>query len=514
MKCAIDRSSILPAHLAGPAAACDLATTPRFGPGLSQMIMNADSARAAAPAGASLRERDARAIADIGRLRFSPLALIGGRGCRLIEEGGRELLDLSASFGPASLGYGHPAITEAVTAACANMAGASLLAFPNENAVALAEDLLRITEPPTQGRVSPRGQARDPPRGHKPGQERAQARAERRVWFGHSGSDANDCAMRVVQAATGRPRFISFIGSYHGNLSGSMSISGHTAMTHTLPRAGLLLLPYPDPYRPVFSPEAVLALLDYEFATTCPPSQVAAIFIEPLMADGGLIVPPPGFLAAIQERCRRHGILTIVDEVKVGLARSGKLHCFEHEGLDPDLIVFGKGLGGGLPLSAVIGPRAVMDHAPAFALQTTAGNPVAAAAGRAVLKVIADEGLIERANTVGQRLAQGLRALSKRHPMIGEVRGRGLALGVDLVLDRSSREPVPVTTTAKVIYRAYQLGAVFFYVGLSANVLELTPPLTLSEAEADEGVAIIDRAMTDVQSGLVSDEDVARYQMW
>src|ERR1700723_1032899 len=176
----------------------------------------------------TLREREARVIADIARLRFSPVSLVGGRGSRLIEEGGRELLDFGASFGPAILGHGHPAMVEAVTAAVSNMGGGSLSAYANENAVALAEDLLRVT----------------------PG------RGERRVWFGHSGSDANDCAMRVVQAATGRPRFISFIGSYHGNLSGSISISGHTAMTHTLPRAGLVLLPYPDPYRPAFSPEA------------------------------------------------------------------------------------------------------------------------------------------------------------------------------------------------------------------------------------------------------------------
>jgi 4-aminobutyrate aminotransferase len=442
---------------------------------------NADEANSA-----SLQERDARVIANIGRLRFSPLSLIGGRGNRLIEEGGRSLLDLSASFGPAILGYSHPAIAHAVAAACSNMAGASLLVHPNENAVALAEELLRIT----------------------PG------RGERRVWFGHSGSDANDCAVRVVQAATGRSRFISFIGSYHGNLSGSMSVSGHTAMAHSLPRAGLLLLPYPDPYRPRFSANAVLDLLDYQFSTTCPPDQVAAIFIEPLMSDGGLIVPPPGFLAAIQERCRRHGIQIIVDEVKVGLARSGKLHCFEHEGLEPDLVVFGKALGGGLPLSAVIGPRHIMDYAPAFALQTTAGNPVTTAAGRAVLQAIADEDLIERANRIGARFSNGLRELRARHPMIGEVRGRGLAVGIDLVSDRESRDPVPVTTTAKVIFRAYQLGAVFFYVGPGRNVLEFTPPLTLTEAEADEGIAIIDQAMTDVAHGLVSDADVAPFKMW
>jgi 4-aminobutyrate aminotransferase len=433
-----------------------------------------------------LWERDARVIANIGRLRFSPLSLVGGQGCRLIEEGGRPLLDLSASFGAASLGYSHPAITEAVTAACGNMAGASLLSYPNENAVALAEDLLRLT----------------------PG------RGERRVWFGHSGSDANDCAMRVVQAATGRSRFISFIGSYHGNLSGSMSVSGHTAMTHSLPRAGLVLLPYPDAYRSPFSAGQVLSLLDYQFATTCPPQQVAAIFIEPLMSDGGLIVPPPGFLAAIQERCRRHGIQIIVDEVKVGLARSGKLHCFQHEGLEPDLVVLGKGLGGGLPLSALVGPRHIMDHAPAFALQTTAGNPVSAAAARAVLRTIADENLIDRALRMGEVLTGALRGLAARQPLIGEVRGRGLAVGVDLVADRESREPVPVTTTAKVIYRAYQLGAVFFYVGLRGNVLEFTPPLIISEPQIEEGVAIIDQAMSDVARGLVSDADVAPFMMW
>lgn len=436
--------------------------------------------------GATLYERDARVIADIGRLRFSPLSLVGGRGSRLIEQGGRELLDLSASFGPAILGYGHPAITAAVSEACANMAGASLLAFPNEQAVALAEELLRIT----------------------PG------RGERRVWFGHSGSDANDCVMRVVQAATGRSRFISFIGSYHGSLSGSMSVSGHTAMTHTLPRAGLVLLPYPDPYRESFSAADVLRLLDYQFATTCPPQQVAGVFIEPLMSDGGLIVPPPGFLAAVQARCRRHGIQVIVDEVKVGLGRSGRLHCFEHEGLEPDLVVFGKGLGGGLPLSAVIGPRDIMDHAPAFALQTTAGNPVASAAGRAVLKAVVTEGLCERAQRVGDVLQSALRAVAGRQAMIGDVRGRGLTVGVELVSDRASQEPVAVTTTAKVIYRAWQLGAVFFYVGLRGNVLELTPPLTLSEQEAKEGVAIIERAVTDVAHGAVSDAAVAPFMMW
>ena len=434
----------------------------------------------------SLRDRDARVIADIGRLRFNPLAVTGGRGCRLVEEGGREILDLSACAGAASLGYSHPAVVEAATRALSDMAGASLLLYPSEPAVALAERLLAAT--PGAG--------------------------ERRVWFGHSGSDAGDCAVRVAQAATGRSRFVSFIGSYHGNVSGSMAVSGHTAMTHTLPRAGLVLLPYPDPYRGRFDADAVLDLLDYQFATTCPPEQVAALFLEPLMSDGGLIVPPPGFLAALADRCRRHGILVVVDEVKVGVGRSGLLHCFQHEGLEPDMVMFGKGLGGGLPLSALVGPARVMDHSGAFALQTTAGNPVCTAAGGAVLDTIESQGLADNAARVGTVLAEGLRGLAARHAIIGDVRGRGLAVGVELVADRAARTPVPAATTAKIIYRAWELGVAFSYVGLDANVLEFTPPLILTEAQMQAGLAVIDRALGDVVAGRVSDAAVAPFMMW
>ena len=433
-----------------------------------------------------LSQRDTAAIAEIQKLRFNPLAARGGKGSYLTSEDGRRILDLSASATAASLGYAHPAVTEAVTKALTDMAGASLLMYPNEPAAALAEALLQVT--PGSG--------------------------ERRVWFGHSGSDANDAAARVLEAATGRPRFISFIGSYHGGVAGSMAISGHTAMTHTLPRPGLVLLPYPDPYRPRFSADEVLDMLDYQFETTCPPEQVAAVFIEPVMSDGGLIVPPAGFLKALEERCRQHGILTVLDEVKVGCGRSGLFHAFSHEGLTPDLVVLGKGIGGGLPLSAVIGPADILDHRPAFAIQTTGGNPVCTAAGLAVLRTILDEDLPAHAARMGKQLADGLRALGERHTMIGDVRGRGLAIGVDLVQDRESKAPVEATTTAKVILRAYELGASFIYVGLAANVLEITPPLNLSDAECAEGLAIIDQALADVAEGRVSDEAVQAYMNW
>ncbi|MDE0392455.1 MAG: aspartate aminotransferase family protein [Rhodospirillales bacterium] len=435
-----------------------------------------------------LMTRDARTIADIERIRFFPATTVGGEGSYVIEADGRRVLDFSASWGAASLGYGHPAVAEAVSEAVGNMGAISLASCAVGQAVELAEDLF----------------AHFPDGG------------ERRVWFGHAGSDANDTVVRLIEAASPRRGILSFVGAYHGGSAASMSVSGHSSQAHAPARPGLTRLPYPDPYRPQFTPDLVAGALDdldRRFESELEPDEIAAVFIEPIQSDGGVIVPPAGFLKGLEERCRAHGILIVVDEVKVGMGRTGLHHAFEAEGLSPDIVVYGKGLGGGLPISAVVGPAELMNLQPAFAIMTAAGNPVCAAAGRAVLRTIEEENLTANAARMGEHLMAGLARLAQRHALIGHVRGRGLTVGVELVRDPASKEPAS-TETAKVAFRAHRLGLVFYYVGMESNVLELTPPLNISEDEIDEGLAILDRALEDVAAGKVSDEEVAAFAGW
>ncbi|WDZ75916.1 aspartate aminotransferase family protein [Ensifer adhaerens] len=434
----------------------------------------------------TLYERDRAAIANLQKLRFFPLAVTGGRGARLVEENGRELIDLSGAWGAASLGYGHPTLVEAISGAAANPAGASVLSAANGPATALAEKLLAAF--PGSG--------------------------DNRVWFGHSGSDANEAAFRAVTKATGRSGVIAFVGAYHGCTTGSMAFSGHSVQADATKAEGLLLLPYPDPFRPYRDdPTGGTILAELRARLEAAPDHFAVAFIEPIQSDGGLIVPPPDFFRAFAEICRQYGVLVVCDEVKVGLGRSGRLHCFEHEDFVPDILTIGKGLGGGLPLSAVIGPSCILDCASAFAMQTLHGNPISAAAGLAVLDAIEREQLSQEAERKGQRLRQGLQRLAERHRLIGDVRGRGLACGVELVTDHENRTPAS-RETAKLIYRAYELGLVLYYVGMNSNVLEMTPPLTITDADIDAALEILDRAFDDVIGGRVSDAVLADFAGW
>lgn len=319
-----------------------------------------------------------------------------------------------------------------------------------------------------------------------------------------------------MTAATGRQRIITFTGAYHGGTAGSMAVSGHSVQTHAEKADGLICLHYPDPYRPVdgdTTGQGVLEELKHRFETDCPPQDIAAIFIEPIQSDGGLIVPPPGFLKQLCALCKNYGILTVSDEVKVGVGRTGRFTCAEHEDFVPDIITLGKGLGGGLPISAAIGPAEIMDFATSFSMQTLHGNPICAAAGNAVLDTIRSDGLLENASKVGGYLNQSLRHLMQSHEIIGDVRGRGLTVGVELVTSQNSKEPA-ARAAAKIVYRAFELGLVHYYVGMNSNVLELTPPLNLSEQEVVEAVSILGKALGDTVAGQIPDSALEGFDGW
>jgi 4-aminobutyrate aminotransferase len=438
-----------------------------------------------------IAELDARHLASVLKVRFFPLAIASADGCRITDTDGVTRLDFTAGWAVANLGYNNPRVREAVTQQFSRTSFGTLTAMMNEQSVRLAERLA----------------------GYLPGD------FEKKVWYGLHGSDANDCLAKLVPLATGRRRMISFIGGYHGQTAGSAGLSGHTAQAKAGGGSNVVKIPYPDPYRPVLGAgrdpgDAVLDYLEnYILRTICPPEDTAGIIVEPVQSDGGDIVPPPRFLAGLQAICRRHGIMLLIDEVKIGFGRSGRMFAFEHFGIEPDAVSLGKSMGGGMPISAVVGRRELLDVAPAINMYTMAGNPVACAAALASLDEIEERGLAAQAASTGGYLLSGLRELQERHPLIGDVRGLGMMLGLETVRDRETREPAD-REMAKIVYRAFELGLVVFYGGIYSNVMEITPPLVMTEAEVDEGIAILDQAIGEVEAGKVSDEVLGDYAGW
>lgn len=435
-----------------------------------------------------LYERDARVIAGIERLRFFPLEVVSGHGTILVDPAGRELIDLSATWTATGLGHGHPAVVEAVSRAVVDAPGAGGLSAVHPDSVGLAEDLLALV--PGEG--------------------------ERRVYLGHAGSDANDVALRSCRHISGRRTVLAFEHSYHGGVGLAMGVSGQQVESGHTADPDVLFLPYPNPLRPLVGTiEDTVAHILERAEQALAGDTIACLIVEPILSDGGLVIPPDGFLAALHARCRDHGVPMIVDEVKVGLGRTGDFLCYSHDDFVPEIVTFGKALGAGLPISAAVGPASILDHPAASALLTTAGNPVCTAVARAVLRTIAQDGLTARAAEAGDRLLAGLLAVrsgdSPAAARIGDVRGRGLTIGLELVTDRDTLEP-DGALAARVVYRAWQLGAVVYYVG--ENVLEITPPLVITDDQIDRAVDILDQAITDAIAGAVSDAEVQPYAGW
>lgn len=439
----------------------------------------------------ALIDRDARSIAGVEKLRFFPATMASGSGAHLTSMDGRDYIDLSATWTAVGLGYGHPRVAAAVAQAFVAPPSAGL-SIMHRSAVELAERLLQLV--PGTG--------------------------ERRVYLGHAGSDACDVALRAARAATGKRTIVAFQHSYHGGLGLAQQVSGVLVEGGATPDPHAVFVPYPNPFRPHRA--TIEAAVDDSLAqveAALIGNDVAVVAVEPILSDGGFIVPPPGFLRRLADLVRRYDTLLMVDEVKMGLARPGTLHAYEREDITPDIVCLGKSLGGGLPIGATVGPAWVLDAPPASALLTMAGNPICAAAAIATLDELVEGAYPERCQRAGDRFIAGLRSLQdgggiqdgRSAAHIGDVRGHGLCIGLEVVTDRESRG-IAADFTRKLVYRIWQLGAVVFSVG--QNVLEITPPLVIANADIDAAVHIIDQAICDVDDGFVSDTDVAPYSGW
>lgn len=430
----------------------------------------------------TLLERD-RVIASSNKLRLYPFALGRTEGNRVYDQEGREYHDWEGSVCVALTGYRHPHVRAAIQRTLDTEYSHLLVVFPSEPAVELAERLVALT----------------------PGD------FEKKVWFGSSGSDALDCLVKLLPRTPGRPRLVSYIGAHHGLTVGAGLISGEGIQARFLNAGHITKAPYPYPYRCAWGPcdpdgcsLQCLSFLEREIlGGISPPEETAAIFFEPIQSFGGEIVPPRNYPPALRELCDRYGIALVVDEVKTGLGRTGRMFAANHWDLIPDAVALGKPLGGGLPLSAVVARSELLEGHPVTA-QALAGSPAPCAAAVAVLEVIEEESLTDSAAVIGAQLLDGLKDIQKRRRLIGEVRGLGMILGVELVQDRSSRAPAPLDA-ARIAYRCYELGLLVICVGRYGNVIEITPPLTTTADEVDAALAIFEEALADVEEGRFDD---------
>jgi 4-aminobutyrate aminotransferase len=396
-----------------------------------------------------------------------PLVVAEAHGATLVDPDGNEFVDLAASFAAANVGHSHPEVVDAIRDQAGRMSHVSS-AFTSGPRVAFEETLLEI---------APAGLDR--------------------VLLGLSGADANDTALRLARSYTGRREVIAFSGGYFGRSSGVIGLNGKAVQRVRVARdADAHFLPYPYPYRwPIGAPEEAgeQALALVRHALEDPASgvgPVAAIVVEPVQGNGGVVIPPDGFLHGLRELCDRHGVVLVFDEIQAGFGRTGRLWAAEHSGVVPDLMTVGKGIGGGMALSAVVGRQGFMGHWPAGTHTSTfMGNAVNLAAGRAAIEVMRRDRLWERSERIGAALRDSLAVLADS-PQVGEVRGLGLFIGIELVTDDASRAPDPARANA-IRRAAFERGVLVGIAGHADNVLKICPPLTIDERLLDAAVSVL-----------------------
>jgi 4-aminobutyrate aminotransferase len=326
----------------------------------------------------------------------------------------------------------------------------------------------------------------------------------------NSGTESVEAALKLARYHTGRSQFIGFLGGFHGRTFGSVTLTASKPHYHRgfFPLMnGVTHIPYPDPYRPVLHShpgenvgDATLHYLEEEiFGKVIPADEVAAIIIEPIQGEGGYIVPPPDFLIKLREICTRYGILLIADEVQSGIGRTGKWWAIEHFGAEPDIVTSAKGIASGLPLGAMIARKSVVTWPKGSHGNTFGGNPLACAAALETLKLIEDE-YMENAAEVGSYTLRRLNEIKEKHPSVGDVRGIGLMIGVEFVEDRTSKKPA-VALRDDVVDLAFERG--LLTLGCGKSTIRVSPPLCITEAEAEEGLQIFDEAISVAEENSV-----------
>jgi 4-aminobutyrate aminotransferase len=326
-----------------------------------------------------------------------------------------------------------------------------------------------------------------------------------RSFFGNSGTEAMEACLKLSRYATGRQNLIAFIGAFHGRSMGSLSLTASKAIQRRgfgplLP--GVYHAPYPDRYRcplgatPDTVADACVDYIEHQILThLVSPDEVAAIVVEPIQGEGGYIVAPEAFLQRLRELTKKHGILLVVDEVQSGMGRSGRMFAVEYTGVEPDMMAIAKGIASGLPLGVAVARAGLMAWPPGAHASTFGGNPVSCAAALATITLLRER-YVQNAADVGAHLMNGLKALADKHPLIGDVRGRGLMIGVELVRDRTTKERATDERDA-VVSGAFSRGLLIL--GAGRNAVRFSPPLVLSREQADTAVKIFDAALSDVE---------------
>jgi 4-aminobutyrate aminotransferase/(S)-3-amino-2-methylpropionate transaminase len=420
------------------------------------------------PKSKEILERKARAVADPLSVTL-PVVVDHARGVTLTDVDGNTFVDFTGGVGCLNVGHSHPRVVEAAQEQLGRFSHTDFTIVPYEVYIRLAERLgesIPIAAP-TKGA------------------------------FFNAGTEAVENAIKFARSYTKRPAVIAFEGAFHGRTLLSMTM---TSKTHPY-KAGLgpfapevYRLPYAQDYR---GPDArsALAALERALVTYVAAESVAAIVIEPVQGEGGFVVAPREFMTGIRRICDDNGIVLVVDEVQTGFGRTGKMWAIEHYGIEPDLVVLAKSIAAGLPLSAVIGRAEIMDAPPDSAIGGTyVGNPVAQAAAHAVLDVFEEEGLVDRAAQIGETIRGRMVAWQDRFEQIGDVRGLGAMLAIELVHDRDSKDPAPELASA-VTQAAAERGLLLLKSGIYSNCIRVLVPLVITDAELDEALGVWESAL-------------------